>query len=60
MKDIHNNIEFENRDPDKKYGTLYGIGVGPGNEELLTIKAVKILESCDVVIAQQQENKVKV
>ncbi|EPY6471028.1 cobalt-factor II C(20)-methyltransferase [Clostridium sporogenes] len=51
MKDIHNNIEFENRDPDKKYGTLYGIGVGPGNEELLTIKAVKILESCDVVIA---------
>ena len=51
MKDIHNNIEFENRDSDKKYGTLYGIGVGPGNEELLTIKAVKILESCDVVIA---------
>ncbi|EPY2277209.1 cobalt-factor II C(20)-methyltransferase [Clostridium sporogenes] len=51
MKDIHNIIEFENRDPDKKYGTLYGIGVGPGNEELLTIKAVKILESCDVVIA---------
>ena len=39
MKDIHNNIEFENRDSDKKYGTLYGIGVGPGNEELLTIKA---------------------
>lgn len=28
MKDIHNNIEFENRDSDKKYGTLYGIGVG--------------------------------
>ncbi|EQB4338313.1 cobalt-factor II C(20)-methyltransferase [Clostridium botulinum] len=51
MKNIHNNIEFENRDSDKKYGTLYGIGVGPGNEELLTIKAVKILESCDVVIA---------
>ncbi|HCL4437704.1 TPA: cobalt-factor II C(20)-methyltransferase [Clostridium botulinum] len=51
MKDIHNNIEFENRDSNKKYGTLYGIGVGPGNEELLTIKAVKILERCDVVIA---------
>ncbi|NFV13973.1 cobalt-factor II C(20)-methyltransferase [Clostridium sporogenes] len=51
MKDIHNNIEFQNRDSNKKYGTLYGIGVGPGNEDLLTIRAVKILESCDVVIA---------
>jgi precorrin-2/cobalt-factor-2 C20-methyltransferase len=35
----------------EKYGTLYGIGVGPGGEELLTLKAVKVLESCDVVIA---------
>ncbi len=47
MKDIYINSESSN----KKYGTLYGIGVGPGNEDLLTIKAVKILENCDVVIA---------
>ncbi len=39
-----NNMEFQNRNSNKKYGTLYGIGVGPGNEDLLTIKAVRILE----------------
>ncbi|NME81911.1 cobalt-factor II C(20)-methyltransferase [Clostridium sp. SM-530-WT-3G] len=31
--------------------TLYGIGVGPGDKELLTVKAVRIIESCDVVVA---------
>lgn len=29
---------------------LYGIGVGPGNEELLTLKAVKVLEKAEVII----------
>ncbi|NEZ46988.1 cobalt-factor II C(20)-methyltransferase [Clostridium niameyense] len=36
---------------DNGYGTLYGIGVGPGYEDLLTLRAVKILQNCDVVIA---------
>lgn len=31
-------------------GKLYGIGVGPGDSELLTIKAVKVLEKADVVV----------
>jgi len=35
----------------KTTGTLYGIGVGPGDPELLTIKAVRILQSVDVVFA---------
>jgi precorrin-2/cobalt-factor-2 C20-methyltransferase len=30
-------------------GTLYGIGVGPGDPELITLKAVRVLESVDVV-----------
>lgn len=30
---------------------LYGIGVGPGDKDLLTIKAVKAIENCDVVVA---------
>jgi len=30
---------------------LYGIGVGPGDKELITLKAVKTIESCDVVVA---------
>ena len=31
--------------------TLYGIGVGPGDKELLTVKAVRAIENSDVVVA---------
>lgn len=34
-----------------KIGTLYGIGAGPGDPELMTLKAVKILNRVDVVFA---------
>lgn len=30
-------------------GILYGIGVGPGDPELLTLKAIKAIEHCDVI-----------
>ncbi|MBU5485599.1 cobalt-factor II C(20)-methyltransferase [Clostridium sp. MSJ-11] len=30
---------------------LYGIGVGPGSEELLTLKAIRLLEKAEVVVA---------
>lgn len=30
-------------------GTLYGVGVGPGDPELITVKAVNVLKSVDVV-----------
>ncbi len=33
------------------YGTLYGIGVGPGDPELITLKAVNTLKHVDVVLA---------
>ncbi len=36
--------------PEKK-GILYGLGVGPGDPELLTLKAARILNSVDVVFA---------
>jgi len=32
-------------------GTLYGLGVGPGDPELVTLKAVRILGQVDVVFA---------
>jgi precorrin-2/cobalt-factor-2 C20-methyltransferase len=35
----------------KKTGTLYGIGVGPGDPDLITMKAVKILGRVDIVYA---------
>ncbi len=34
-----------------RYGTLYGVGVGPGDPELITLKAVKTLHAVDVVFA---------
>lgn len=35
----------------QKKGKLYGIGVGPGDPELLTVKAVRAIESADVIIS---------
>lgn len=32
-------------------GTLYGVGVGPGDPELMTLKAVRTIEACEVVAA---------
>lgn len=34
----------------KKRGILYGVGVGPGDPELLTIKAIKAVEKSDIII----------
>lgn len=30
-------------------GILYGIGVGPGDPELMTLKAVKVIRECDII-----------
>ncbi len=30
-------------------GRLYGIGVGPGDPELLTLKAIRVMNECDVL-----------
>ena len=30
-------------------GKLYGIGIGPGDPELLTLKAIRVLQGVDVV-----------
>lgn len=34
-----------------KPGTLYGVGVGPGDPDLITVKAARILQTVDVVFA---------
>ena len=36
---------------DNKCGTFYGVGIGPGDPELATVKAVRILEVCPVIAA---------
>ena len=39
------------------HGTFYGIGVGPGDPELLTVKAINALKRIDVLIAPKTEKK---
>lgn len=41
-------------------GVLYGVGMGPGDPELLTIKAVRTIESCPVIAAPQTADGVMV
>lgn len=38
-------------------GKFYGVGVGPGDSELLTIKAVNAIKNSDVIIAPKTEKK---
>lgn len=36
--------------------TFYGVGVGPGDPELLTLKAVRVIESCPVIAAPRTKS----
>ena len=38
-------------------GMFYGIGVGPGDPELLTVKAINAIKKADVLIAPKTEKK---
>lgn len=40
---------MEAKDQNKKTGKLYGLGVGPGDPELMTLKAVRLARECDAV-----------
>lgn len=37
-------------------GILYGVGVGPGDPELITLKAVRVLQSADVIAVPDKGN----
>ena len=38
-----------------KKGVLYGVGVGPGDPGLLTIKAVNLIKECDILAIPQKK-----
>lgn len=38
-------------------GKLYGVGVGPGDPELLTLKAIKIIQDADIIAVPKTEGK---
>ena len=40
----------------KEKGTFYGIGVGPGDPELITVKALKIIKSSPIIAAPRTGN----
>lgn len=37
-------------------GTLYGVSVGPGDPELITLKSLRIIRECPVIAAPQTKN----
>ena len=37
-------------------GIFYSVGVGPGDPELITLKAVRTLERCPVIAAPQTKS----
>lgn len=42
---------------ESNFGVFYGIGVGPGDAELLTVKAINAIKNSDVIIAPKSEKK---
>lgn len=42
---------------DEMAGKMYGIGVGPGDPELMTIKAVKRIKSCEVIAIPHEDKE---
>ena len=41
----------------REKGRLYGVGVGPGDPELMTLKAVRLLRACDVIAIPQKDSE---
>ena len=39
-------------------GKLYGVGVGPGDPELLTLKAARLLKECGIIAIPQKKERV--
>lgn len=41
---------------DMKQGIFYGVGIGPGDPELITLKAIRTLERCPVIAAPRTKS----
>ena len=47
----------EKQERKNMYGILYGVGVGPGDPELMTLKAVRLIRETDVIAVPGAEVK---
>ena len=36
-------------------GKMYGVGVGPGDPELLTVKAIRVMKEADCIVVPGEE-----
>lgn len=46
----NNACDCENTVQQPEKGMLYGIGVGPGNPQLMTLQALETIQKCDVIV----------
>lgn len=42
----------------KQRGKLYGVGVGPGDPELMTVKAIRTIERSDVIVVPVKKRRI--
>lgn len=45
--------------PQRAEGKLFGIGLGPGDPELITLKALRTIKSCDLILCPRSRVKEK-
>lgn len=56
LREAIKNNENEDEEKTVKEGCFYGIGVGPGDSEYMTVKAIKILQSLDILYVPQAKD----
>ena len=54
---ILNSYHFFNQEVLSMKGTLYGVGVGPGDPELMTVKAIRMIRENSIIAVPGAEVK---